>query len=169
MLNINFKTSQTLIELIISLGIAFIATSGILSLGISLLGSTGITSQKVMALNLTREGIEIVRAIRDSNRLNPASLWPYGLENGNWVVSYSSTSLQIPATSSNLEDCANCFLCQDGNGFLTPCFNENTLYKRMVSIEEVTPQEKKIVSEVLWTERGRKHRFSLELRLTNWR
>ena len=168
------KKGQSLIEAIVAIGVITMAIVAILAMGLihTILG--GESSERMVATNLAREGIEIMIAIQNSNRLDPTATWPYGLANGNWIVNYNDTSLSA-ANSSSITDCTNCWLCRQASDLRTHCASAE-VFKRMVSISDgddlggnCSGCEKKVVSTVYWAERGRIHTVSLEAHLTDWR
>lgn len=165
----NFAFSgQTLIEILVAITITALALTAILAAAISSISFGGQSGQRLLAINLAREGIEIVRVIRNSNWLLADQSWPYGLNNGNWLVNYNSLNLSTP-DNANIESCTNCWLCRQSNDQFLHC-NTPATYKRMITISDGDlSQEKKIVSTVWWKERERVHTLSLESRLTNWR
>lgn len=165
---VRLRTGQTLIEVLVAVVIVVVALTAILATATSSISFGGQSGQRLSAINLTREGIEIVEAIRNSNWLSTGQSWPYGLTNGNWLVNYNSLSLSVP-DNADLRNCTNCWLCQQANDQYLHCSTAKT-YKRMITISDGDlSQEKKIVSTVLWQERNRSHTINLEVRLTNWR
>jgi len=60
---------QTLIETIVAIGILTTGIIGGLSLAIFALGASDVAIKQIVATNLAREGIEIVRNMRDTNWL----------------------------------------------------------------------------------------------------
>ena len=79
----NNQNGQSLMELIVAIGVIVAGVLGILTLIIAtiLAGKEG--SNRIIAINLAREGIEIVRSIRDGNSVDTAgSAWDDGLNGG---------------------------------------------------------------------------------------
>lgn len=176
--------SQSLIETVVAIGIIVVAIVAILSIGLTDLALGQQSGERVLAINLAREGLEIIYAVRNSNELDPSKTWPYGLTNDDWWVNFDDTELtgQEAAFSSGsiIEYCANCYLCRDETyDYYVQCVptRAEDIFRRMISISDGDDLagncgaacEKKIVSTVYWTERGRAHTISLETRLTDWR
>lgn len=65
------EKGQGLLETVIALSVIITGLTGALSLAISNLSSVSVSGNRVIAGNLAREGIEVVRNIRDGN-------WLYG-------------------------------------------------------------------------------------------
>ena len=174
--------SQSLIETIVAIGIIVTAVVAILSIGLTSTILSGQTAERVVATNLAREGIEVIYAIVNSNRLDPSQSWPYGLTtNDKYVVDYDGTALGTPATFSGseiIDNCTNCYLCRQATDLYTHanCAVEE-VFRRMVTISDGDDLggncgdacEKKIVSTVYWRERGAGHSLSFEVHLTDWR
>ena len=173
---------QSLIETIVAVGVTVMGIVAILSMAAAHLSMGGQSAERVIATNLAREGVELVFAIRNSNWLDPAQFWPYGAENGNWIVSYNATSLTA-ADSATISQCDNCKLYLTDSDVYTHTVGTNTtVYRRLIAISNITDLdpdylggncnnncEKKIISTVYWVERGRPHTINTEARITGWR
>lgn len=77
----NYHTGQTLLELLTALFVLGLALVGALGLTNSNFRLEGIGSSRLTATNLAREGVELARAIRDTNWLKGES-FDAGLEDG---------------------------------------------------------------------------------------
>jgi Tfp pilus assembly protein PilV len=176
------KKAQSLIESVVAISIVVIAIIGIISVGITHVSLGGQSAERVIAINLAREGLEIVSALRNSNALDPDQSWPYGLENDSYRVGFNPAGLvQSSASPSGVTDpgdCTDCSLCQhpDEYYYYDDFCSQTTPFKRLIIIEDgddlggnCSGCEKKITSLVFWEERGREHNLSFEIRLTDWR
>lgn len=131
-------TGFTLIELIITIGVLTIGILGSFSLAIANSNNNKANKDRVIAGNLAREGLELVRNIRDSNWLRLDS--NISCDGGATICSFDSRSLEdrfilvdynnysegvsICAAYSSLEECLNncrndnsCLLYIDGQTF----------------------------------------------------
>lgn len=169
--------AQSLIETIVAVGIIVTAIVAILGIGLAHLRLGGESGVRVVGVNLAREGVELAITIRNSNQLNPANSWPYGLTNNPWRIDYDDLSFSLMADSANITTCSNCDLCKQPNDTYTICGSAE-IFRRMVTIADgdllggncsVTNCEKKITSTVYWVERSGPHTISVETRLTDWR
>lgn len=84
---LNKNKGQSLLELIVAIGIILACTIATLTLVITSIQAGRKGSDKIIATNLAREGIEIVRNIRDSNWISATSgigspSWDSGLVSG---------------------------------------------------------------------------------------
>lgn len=93
------RRGQSLIEAIVALGIISTAISSALSLAVSSLSAEKDSGAAVTAGNLAREGIEVVRMIRDSNWL-AGNAWDAGLTSG-ISGSYDYTAVPTIDTASS--------------------------------------------------------------------
>lgn len=59
----------SLVEAVISVSILLVGVLGIASLGIAMVSQARLTNNQALATQLGREGVEVIRAIRDSNWL----------------------------------------------------------------------------------------------------
>ena len=158
------------------IGVVAMLTLTVVSLSVS-----SISKQRVVALNLAREGIEIVRAIRDTGWLQNDQCWNAendfcGLKNGSWIVDYNTIGLvedvnkTSPDNLDNINNCSNCQLKIDEDNLYNISTGSPTPFKRMITISKGDfGEEKKVVSQVQWQEHNHSHSIELEVRLTNWR
>lgn len=161
---------QSLIETVVAIGIIVTAIVAILAMGLSHTILGGESSNRVVATNLAREGIGIVMAVKSSNQLDPTQDWPYGIDNGIYVLNYNDTTLADKiANDPDIASCSNCWLCLSGDSFLRTHCSDEEVFKRLVTVSEINSHEKKILSEVYWREKSRDYTVSLELHLTDWR
>ena len=65
----NFESGQTLIETIVAIFVLTLALSGGVALAIYALSSSSRSFNQIVATSLAREGVEVVRMMRDSNWL----------------------------------------------------------------------------------------------------
>jgi Tfp pilus assembly protein PilV len=102
-----YKNGFTLVETVIAIGVAMFGLLSILSLNTSSLLVTESSEYEFLATQFAREGIETVRAIRDSNWLkyetDSTTAWNAGLVSG---TDYTAI-LQNPVTSTYLDFTTN--------------------------------------------------------------
>ena len=109
------KNGFTLIEVLIALGVFSVAVLAAFALAMSNLRIAQENYDRVLSSNLAREGIELVRNIRDSNWLKI---------DANYDCDNSSNGLQFCAWDEGLADIS--FNCIDNTGF-REC-TDNSLY-----------------------------------------
>ncbi|MDD4607143.1 MAG: hypothetical protein PHS07_02275 [Patescibacteria group bacterium] len=162
------NSGQSLIETIVAFGILTTGIVAIMSLTASGLFNSGISRQRIVAINLAREGLEITRAIRDSRWLNPDTV--DFLPAGKYKVDYNDNDLDNLV--SNIVDCK---LYQESGTQLFTHFNTGTEtnFWRMITISaEMTGEsnrQRKVESWVQWQDRGKTYNYELEEILTDWK
>jgi len=193
------KSGQSLVEAVVIVYIAVFAITGILTVGMAYLQLGGQSAQRVTAIGLVREGMEVMLAIRNSHRLNEEESWPDYLTNGDYVIYYDSTDYYgstslLSADNADITQCANCGLCSNATmDVYESCVQEE--FRRLVSVSDGgfcsgggsndgttcaingdcdsdncdTSYSKKITSQVYWKDRLGEHTITLENLLTDWR
>src|SRR5690349_15867683 len=66
----NSESGQTLIETLAAIFVLTMAIVAALSLAINILSTTNLNQNQIVATNLAREGVELIRMIRDTNWLS---------------------------------------------------------------------------------------------------
>jgi type II secretory pathway pseudopilin PulG len=152
----------SLIEVLISLTVIIFALVGVISLSAISISSIRLNKSKIIAANLTQEGLEIVKNIRDNNWLNyrrQAGNWLDGLTSGNYRVQYNQEAL---LAFSDLP------LKTDSNGFYQYDVGIDTKFRRKITIQKINDDQIKVLIEVNWQEAGRSNLISAEARFYNW-
>ena len=160
------QSGVTLMETIIALGILITGITVSLSLMTSVIVFSQSSEQMIVVTNLAREGIELVRIIRSTDGFSSLAVGDKIS-----VIDYIDGDIDLSnAGSSEISTCENCKLYLYNGRYYhnsPPETSEVTQFRRMVIISNVG-SEKKIVSKIYWTERGREHNFKLETILTDW-
>jgi len=156
----NFQKGFTLVETLVSLVILTVALIPILNLSSSASRISSTVQDNLIASGLTQEGIEVIRAIRDTNWFKDQP-FDSGLSDGIYRVEWNSTTpLSLgsnPALNLN-------------NGQYTYSAGTATKFKRTVTITKINAEELKIVSQVTWSDRSNEARsISAEDHLFNWK
>ncbi len=187
---------QGLIEVIVAIAIIASGLTAALSLTSTATKGSRISTQQIVAANLAREGVEIVRNIRDSNWLQNNN-WLTGLVSGtdyNGVLRYnqSTDTWSIDFTSnamgSNTELVRSASgrylsILDDPNGYKTgfnrflemalicenPSNNNIVIrYTGQSCPNGYTNIGLKVISQVDWLEDGKTKTFMIEENLYNW-
>lgn len=147
-------TGFTLIELLIAISVFMLGIMGAFSLSLNNLNTAKENSQRVIAANLAREGIEIVRNIRDSNWLareanadsdsNTAALeiyeWDHGFEVSNFRVDYLTGLMPFSAPAPADLDSAIALpeaKLNLSNGFYRHLDNSNGTFSRAINLRAI--------------------------------
>ena len=174
------KQGVTMMETVVALGVLILGIITILALMASAIAFSQISEHSIIVANLAREGIEVVRSIRDFSRTDPSVL-PSGATSffdssvdGCYIVdvknNFNLHNFIDDQYWQQIGACSGCQLYQDqtSNLYSHSATGKETVFKRAIKIEEVSSYEKRVLSKVTWTERGRTHEFVLEDHLTDW-
>jgi len=162
--NVCFDSSGfTLVEALVALTILSVAIVPAYALSTSSVGIAYSIRNNVIAAGLAQEGIEVIRATRDSNWF-VGSAFDTNLADGDYELQWDS----IPPFSIYQDR----FLYRgiQGKYRINPGGSSiQTIYKRKVSIRKISSVELMITSEILWTERNRSRSFKVESHLFDWK
>lgn len=152
-----------MLETIVAIGLVTMGLVSALALITNSLFYVSSIQDRLIAVNLAAEGIEVVRNIRDNNWLQNKA-WNDGLTtDGDYQVAYDSVSLASYGGGP---------LFLDSNGlynYVTTAPNTATLYKRKISIANLSNYEIRVISEVSWQRKKDNYSSSTEDHLFNWR
>lgn len=163
------KAGYTLLETIIALAVIMGAIAGPYSLATRGILSSLASKNKLAAFNLSQEGIELVRKIRDDNVLSGAN-WGTDIASGSWKIDVVNNTLSPFDGAALLYD-AGLGLYQNNTG-------SPSIFTRRITIEKPPAQptpgipdadQIRIISTVTWTERGLSKTAELEEIMYNWR
>ena len=153
----------TLIEVMVAL--VFLSL-GLIPIFKIISASTGISSNirdGTIAANLAQEGIEVIKAIRDSASMS-GSIYDQNLPQGNYMVSWSSDTL--------LAYDPNAYLKLSPEKIYSYSSGTDTNFRRRINIFRVPSAcscELRVLSEVSWVERGINKTVLIEDHLYDWR
>lgn len=148
----------TIIEILIAISVMAIGIVGIYAIVPRTISWGAINIDKFIASQLSREGLELVRNIRDANWLQGES-WNNGLAVGAYEIDYNDPGLA---------SFQNRFLKIDEDGFYDYEGSLTTKFKREITIATTTspePEGIKVKSKVDWLNKN----FTLEENLYDWK
>jgi hypothetical protein len=146
----------TMLEAVIATFVVMIGIIGLLIASQSSVLIVYLARDRLTAAYLAKEGIEIVRNIRDENWLR-LRVWNSGLSPGNYMVDFDDTTL-----SSYI---ANTPLRINPNGFYNYTIGIPTKFTRKITIANINPDSIRVNIQVTWKD----YVFLLEENLYNWR
>jgi len=160
----------TILEVVGAIFILTVGTSSAFILISQTFSATSLVKNKLVAVYLVQEGIEIVRNIRETTwlqkRTDSTLSWDQYLPAGDWQADYLNQELNQSYLASPLNI--------DANGFYSYSPGSPTPFKRKISIEKIDldgdekPDKMRVEVEVSWQERGRTHNFKALEYVTNW-
>ncbi len=155
----------TLVETLVSLVILTVAMIPVLNLSTAAARANSALEDNLVATGLAQEGVEVIRAIRDTNWFNNRS-FDTGLSDG--IVGHTTTA-NIEWNSTAL----GAYLITPlnlNNGRYTYSGGTPSKFSRTVTITRVNVGELKVVSQVTWTDRSNNAKsISAEDHLFNWK
>lgn len=181
-------------ELIIAFGVVFTALISIVSLTIINVSGQRTSENELIASNLAREGIEIVRSLRDGSRLGGSSFMSdfvsdqsdhtlvasFRPDKNAWSLNFSVNS--INDAPLYLHDTYNVFTHDSSGGQITP-------FKRLIILDYICSAAhqclngicekgegtcthvvgQRITSDVQWAEKGKIRIYKLQDYLYEWK
>lgn len=168
------QRGQSLIETIIALTVIITGMFGAISLVVYSLRAVGTSQNRMLALYLSWEAIEVAQSMRDSNYLagNP---FDAGLDGGGDTTAIASFD---PASGWSFDFAPNVFADASTQLYLQGgLYRQSSVvlpgiasaFKRLVILEQTTPDELRVVSTVQWSERGETRQVRAERIFYNWR
>ena len=185
------KQGMSLLESIVAVGLVMSVVIGSITMSISTIRMGRNSNNRIVALNLAREGIEYVRNLRDSNWLKESEgientipepdriyQWDDGmeagaynldqyLESGNWV---SDFNLLDSSYEYDLENCGtNCELNVTSNGIYNHTSGVPSNFSRIITLNKDNSEYINVVCKIHWLENEKPKFFTLEENLFDWR
>ena len=191
-----FLRGQGLMEMIVAIGVITTGLVTILALAASSLSGAKESEARTVALSLAREGIEVVRNIRDGNWLGGEEVsWDDGLHDGTDYTAVAkfdkeANSWGLIFEPNDIGNSKTQFYLSDGMYIQgeDPPSGQLTFYRRLLTLNEICEDEGecedgicesgescttkigiRVTSRVEWTEHERKHSMVVEDRLYNWK
>lgn len=147
----------TLIELLIAISVFTIGIMAAFTLALSNINTVRDNFNRVLSANLSREGLEIVRNIRDTNWLKiqdnedcsvGAGLqicdWANGLSAGYYYADHSDTDLSAFSCNDTIENCmsicidtGSCDLYLNGGTYNHDALGNKSSMSRIIKIENI--------------------------------
>lgn len=183
-----------MIELIIAIGIIMLALSSIISLTIFNISTQQVSENKIIASNLAREGIEVVRHLRDSQRLSGVAfinapfvpnqtdhtfIADFNRSTNTWTLDFSVNS--INSAQIYLYDTDSVYVHNSVGATLTP-------FKRLLTVDYICANSaecgdgicegstlcsdvigQRVTSRIEWDVRGSAKSFQLVNHLYEWK
>lgn len=172
MRRINKKDGFTLLDVIFAIGIIIVGLIAVLGLLRYVILAGRYSTDKFIATNLAQEGIEIVRAVRDSNWLAHQT-WNQGLSSGDYQAQHDSVSLAAYSVLSQP-------LKIDANGYYSYGAGQNSKFSRKIIIRQppdqicpadaVVPNNDNfcVIVQVSWQMLGLDYSTLVQDRFYNW-
>lgn len=150
----------TLVEALVALVILTIALGPALILSSNVSSTASNIQNSLIAANLSQEGVEVIRSLRDANWYNGFS-FDIGLADGVYRIEWNSNALIPLGANPSLKINAGLYNYSSGT---------DTLFKRTITITRINSEELRIISDVTWTGKGNSVRdVKAESHLFDWK
>ena len=174
MKDLHNQQGLVLLETIVALGILVVGVMAVVAMSMGSLRAVNTANNRIAAVNLAREGVELVRIVRDTNWMDQAQTWPFGLNNGSYTIDSESGDILSPVAGNPpaVTGCGSqCDLYLDAqNRFTHTITATDAGFDRMIIIADAAGLEtKRVVIEVSWIQDGGPATYRLESHLSNWR
>lgn len=160
--------SFTLLEVIVAILVITIGVLGAFSVVQNIISYTFASAYRLEAAYLAKEGIEIVRNIRDTNWVDndQATDWDDGLGAGDWEADYDDSGLTFCSAPCNFADLR--FLKVPAGGFYNYNSGTDTKFKRKITVVLDGSDKLKVFVEIQWQEKGDTNTITVQENLYNW-
>lgn len=169
----NYKNNKgfTLLEIAVSIFIVSLGVLGVLGLINYNMQAEVVSRNELIASQLSQEGLELVRNIRDNNWLDNID-WSSGLTDGADYTFIIGHDINPDFSIDNInDDDAKLFINSDG--FYAHTGTTTTNFSRLITVKDVdtTPPIDyfTVESNVLWHDQKGSHEYKAETKLYNWR
>ena len=152
------KDGFTILEILVAMLVVTIGGLTAYVMVQQIVFSTFASSYRLTAAYLAKEGIEIVRNIRDTNWLEQED-WDNDLVAGDWEADFNDSPPLVLHTARKL---------RFDNSFYNYDSGTETRYERKITITPDGLDKLKIFVEVKWTEKGNTHTITIQESLYNW-
>lgn len=150
----------TLVETLVALVILTIALGPALILSSNISSTASIIQHNLIAANLSQEGLEVIRALRDANWHNRLA-FDTGLPDGIYRIEWNSNTLIALGSNPPLKINTGLYNYSSGT---------DTIFKRTVTITKINSEELRIISDVTWIEKKNRARsVKAESHLFDWK
>jgi Tfp pilus assembly protein PilV len=113
------QNGQSLLELLVALLILVVALTATITLIVNSINAGKESRNRLIATSLAREGVEIVRNIRDSNWIDPAAPnWDAGLTNGTTATATPIIGIVGSPTTITFDNGANAQVKEYNNAYV---------------------------------------------------
>ncbi|XOU94480.1 MAG: type IV pilus modification PilV family protein [Candidatus Kerfeldbacteria bacterium] len=191
------ESGQSLMEMLIAIFILILALTATIVLIVTSINAARDSMNKLVATNLSREGIEIVRNIRDSNWIHPdGEDWDKDLDTDNTAIPEidGTSNISLDFTPADFSNPLLVGIKLSGNDYVqgASATGNNTLFTRLIYLNPICHDysnppavdetiidtgtcagnyEKvgvRVISEVRWHATNSNRKVILEDRLYNW-
>lgn len=168
----NVNKSQkgfTLVEILAVIFVIAVGITGVFSLIQTTISSSRLISQQLTATYLAQEGVELVRAVRDTNWLEDRfedTAWDEDLNQGEYQLDYTDLEEGETPEDPAIEPYGD-YLKLDGEGYNYDT-GDKTRFKRKITVEKLNSDKMKVTAEVFFNFQGAPRSVKSQEILYNW-
>jgi Tfp pilus assembly protein PilV len=156
----------TLIEALVSFLLLVVAITPAILLATSSVNVASAIQNNIIAANLAQEGVEVIRAIRDTNWLNDDP-FDTDIYAGPGADQYE---VQWDSLMPSVYSAPGRFITLTGEGLYSyDLAGTQTIFKRKVTITKPSAVELQVISEVTWRDRRGSKNVAVEEHLFDWK
>ncbi|MGB2762764.1 MAG: prepilin-type N-terminal cleavage/methylation domain-containing protein [Minisyncoccales bacterium] len=176
--NWRLKNGFSLLEVLVAITVITVGLVGVTGLILYNISISRVSPDRIIAVNLAQEGIEVVKNIRDSNWLagNDFDEGIKGIGNEQACITEGTGGIiqYIIPPPLDVWDCgSDCQVYFKNNEYVHDVTGNLTKFSRLIKLDKViiAPDHYiKVTSEVGWTDRsGNPHTVTLEDHLYDWK
>lgn len=170
-LNVKMNKGFTILELLIAILVITIGVLGSYSVTQQILVTTISSTHRLTAAYLGKEGIEIVRNIRDTNWINGDSFSAGLVANGGFDGCNAGYFCEADYNDASLASVADSTAARELmlDNFYSYDSGLNSIYKRKITITPEGADKLKVSVEVEWRERSNTHTVTIQENLYDWK
>lgn len=168
-----------MLETVVALGVLVTGIASVFSLSLQAIANSSVSKNKLVAINLAQEGIELVRQIRDTNEIQGIA-WDTGFSSAGCGTGYETDASGSGIPTLAPYGAGHYLKYPDDKGLYSYSGTADTIFKREIIIEKPpcagwprgdVPDDKEvhIVSKVTWNEKTVAKSVKLEEVLYDWK
>lgn len=124
------------------------------------------SANRIQAAYLAKEGIEVVRNLRDNNWINWRD-FDFNLNDGFYEIWYADQNLDPCGAPCSFGDLR--YFLIDGSGFYNYLADTPTKFKRRITLNHIGVDELNVTVDVFWQKRGQIHSINVQENLYDWK
>jgi len=159
------KAGFSLLETTIAIAILVSAIVGPLGLASQSIKSASVARNNIIVANLAQEGLELMRNYRSNNVL-AGRIWTSGMDSCS-----AASGCRIDPVDLVIRNCSTTCEPLKFDSALS-LFNyqsgADSAFARVIRLQNITVNEVKITSSVVWSDRFGSHTFDLTASMFNW-
>jgi len=166
----NKQKGFSIIEVVVAIGIVTVGLFSVMMLMNQNTQVQVVNKNNLIASMLAQEGLELVRNMRDMNWLDPADPgWDNNITlDGDYTIDNNGGSIEIDSGPDAI-GAAQLYLDANGLYVHENIGNTETLFYRLITVDDTNPPYLEISSHVRWSRMGNNYDYIADTVLYDWR